>query len=382
MKYMTVLGSTGSIGTQTLQIIRDNPSEYDVYALVCGMNRPLLAEQIREFRPSRAAILGETDAQALRDEFPDVEILSGAEGVREIAADPAADMVLNALVGIAGLVPSYYALQAGNTIALANKETLVCGGRLIMDLAEEKDIPILPVDSEHSAVFQCLQGFEESRIRRIILTASGGPFRGKTRSELAEMTAAQALKHPNWSMGNKVTIDSSTLMNKGFEVMEARWLFDMSPDRIDVVVHPESIIHSMVEYEDHAVMAQLGTPDMKVPISYAMGYPYRVANRMESLDFTKTGTLHFEEPDTDTFRCLKLAFEALKAGGTYCAALNAADEVMVAAFLRGRAGFLDIQDILGRVLEQHRPGNEKDLEAILRVDAETRVLTEKLLEEV
>ena len=380
MKRMTILGSTGSIGTQTLEIIRDNPEEYSVYALTCGKNRQLLAEQIAEFRPVRAAILAEADAEALRERFPEVEILAGSEGIREIASDPAADMVLNALVGISGLVPTYHALQAGNTIALANKETLVCGGSLIMGLSEEKDIPILPVDSEHSAVFQCLQGFEEKQVKRIILTASGGPFRGKTREELAGMTAAQALQHPNWSMGSKVTIDSSTLMNKGFEVMEARWLFDMPPERIDVVVHPESIIHSMVEYEDHAVMAQLGTPDMKVPISYAMGYPYRIANNMEPLDLVAAGTLHFEKPDMETFRCLQLAFDALRAGGTYCAALNAADEVMVGAFLEGKAGFTDIQDILERVLDLHKPGSGNDLEAILHADAEARRLAEQLLE--
>ena len=381
MKRITVLGSTGSIGTQTLQIVRDNPELYSVHALTCASSKELLAAQIREFKPAVAAILGEEDAAELRELFPDTEILSGEEGICRAAEDRGADMVLNALVGMSGLVPTYHALQAGITVALANKETLVSGGRLIMDLAEEKGVPILPVDSEHSAIFQSLQGFEKKQVRRLLLTASGGPFRGKKAEELQNVTAEQALKHPNWSMGSKVTVDSSTLMNKGFEVIEARWLFDMPPEKIEVIVHPESVIHSMVEYEDRAVMAQLGTPDMKVPISYAMGYPRRVPNTMEPLDLTELGRLTFEKPDRGTFLCLQLAFDALEAGGTYCTALNAADEILVSAFLRGKCGFMDIPEIIGRVLDMHVSGNGGDLETILQADRDARELTKKLLDE-
>ena len=382
MKSISILGSTGSIGTQTLEIIRDNPEKYRVHALTCYKNEKLLSAQIREFRPEIAVIESRESAARLADEFPETKILYGSNGLEEAAADSGADILVNAVVGMAGLVPAYRAIESGVTIALANKETLVAGGAFIMREARKKSVDILPVDSEHSAVFQSLQGFDRKQVRRLILTASGGPFRMWKKEDLKDVKAAQALKNPNWDMGAKVTIDSSTLMNKGFEVAEARWLFDMPEDRIDVVVHPESIIHSMVEYEDRAVIAQLGTPDMEIPISYALGYPERVPNSMESLDLVSVGRLTFEAPDTDRFRCLALARDALRAGGTYCTALNAADETAVRAFLDGRAGFTDIPDVLSRVLDSHRSRDEFDISEILEADREARAAAEKYLSEL
>ena len=383
MKRITLLGSTGSIGTQTLDVVRENPELYEIYALACASNTDLLFRQIREFHPEAVSLLSEEAAEKTKQAFPDLAVYSGAEGLEVLAGDTAPDLVVNAVVGMAGLMPTYRAICAGRTIALANKETLVAGGRLIMKTAEDRGVSILPVDSEHSAVFQSMQGSEKKRVRKIILTASGGAFRGWTRKDLENVTAAQALKHPNWNMGAKVTVDSSTLMNKGFEVAEARWLFDMEPERIEVVVHPESIIHSMVEYEDRAVMAQLGVPDMKVPINYALGYPDRVPLPItETLDFVKTAKLTFEKPDLDTFGCLRIAYDALKAGGTYCTALNAADEVLVDAFLRERIRYLDIQELLQKVMDRHRSGDASDPESIFRADAEARELTEKLITEM
>ena len=382
MKTISILGSTGSIGTQTLEIIRDNPAEYKVRALTCRENEKLLAEQIREFRPEFASIASEDAAARLSEAFPETHVFSGREGLYRIAEDQGSDMLVNALVGMAGLVPTYRAVEAKRTIALANKETLVAGGALIMKAAADRGAEILPVDSEHSAVFQSMQGFERSQVRRIILTASGGPFRTTGKEELKNVKAEQALKNPNWNMGAKVTVDSSTLMNKGFEITEARWLFDMPEEKIDVVVHPESIIHSMVEYEDGAVMAELGVPDMKIPISYALGYPRRVPNTMESLDLVKTGRLTFEAPDTDRFRCLGLARSALRAGGTYSTALNAANEVMVKAFLQGSAGFTDIPEVISKVLDAHNSRDEYDLDEILQADKESRDYAEKLVSEL
>ena len=283
---------------------------------------------------------------------------------------------------MAGLEPTYHAIMSGRTIALANKETLVAGGALIMGEAAKKGVDILPVDSEHSAVFQSLEGYDRAQLKRIILTASGGPFRGKTKAELDNVTLEQALNHPRWKMGSKITIDSSTLMNKGFEVIEARWLFDTPASKIDVLVHPESIIHSMVEYEDRAVMAQLGLPDMKIPISLALNYPKRLPNSMPSLDLADIGRLTFEKPDMETFPCLKLAYDALEAGDTYCTALNAANEVCVAAFLGGKIRYRDISDTLARIMDMHIPSAEADLEEILRVDASVRSETSALLAEL
>lgn len=382
MKKITLLGSTGSIGTQTLDVVRANPELYQIYALACARNTDLLFKQINEFAPKVVSLLSEDAAEKTRREFPDLTVLSGAEGLEKLAGDASTDMVLNAVVGMAGMMPTYRALCAGIPVALANKETLVAGGQLIMKTAKEKGVPILPVDSEHSAVFQSLQGSRRDRVRRILLTASGGAFRGMKRSDLENVTAAQALRNPNWDMGAKVTVDSSTLMNKGFEVAEARWLFDMEPARIDVVVHPESIIHSMVEYEDRAVIAQLGVPDMKVPINYALGYPDRVPLPItDSLDLIELGKLTFEKPDTETFRCLGLAFDALKAGGTYCTALNAADEILVAAFLKDEIGYLDIPDMLERVMDRHQSRDASDPESIFLADEEARKMARQLIAE-
>ena len=382
MKKLAILGSTGSIGTQTLDIVRENPDKFQVAALTCGKNIKLLAEQIREFSPSAVCVSDASDAEALRGSFPGLDVMCGREGLVYIAGQTEYDIIENSLVGMAGLEPTYHAIMSGRTIALANKETLVAGGALIMKTAAEKGVQILPVDSEHSAVFQSLEGYDKAQLKRIILTASGGPFRGKTKAELDNVTLEQALNHPRWKMGSKITIDSSTLMNKGFEVIEARWLFDVPASKIDVLVHPESIIHSMVEYEDRAVMAQLGLPDMRIPISLALNYPDRLANNMPSLDLAAIGSLTFEKPDMETFSCLKLAYDALEAGDTYCTALNAANEVCVAAFLGGKIRYRDISDTLARVMDMHRPSAEADLGEILRVDASVREQTAALLAEL
>lgn len=382
MKKLAILGSTGSIGTQTLDIVRDDPDKFQVAALTCGKNVKLLAEQIREFSPSAVCVSDASDAEALRESFPDLDVVCGREGLVYIAGQTEYDIIENSLVGMAGLEPTYHAIMSGRTIALANKETLVAGGALIMKTAAEKGVQILPVDSEHSAVFQSLEGYDKAQLKRIILTASGGPFRGKTKAELDNVTLEQALNHPRWKMGSKITIDSSTLMNKGFEVIEARWLFDVPASKIDVLVHPESIIHSMVEYEDRAVMAQLGLPDMRIPISLALNYPDRLANNMPSLDLAAIGSLTFEKPDMETFSCLKLAYDALEAGDTYCTALNAANEVCVAAFLAGKIRYRDISNTLARVMDMHRPSAEADLGEILRVDASVREQTAVLLAEL
>ncbi len=382
MKNISILGSTGSIGTQTLQIIRENPKKYRACALSCRSNTELLARQVAEFRPDYAVVSDGETARRLADEFAETGtvFLHGKEGLVKIASDIECDIVLNALVGMSGLEPTYNAVLQGRTVALANKETLVAGGALIMETAEKTGTVILPVDSEHSAVFQCLEGYDKSQAERIVLTASGGPFRGKKAEELKSVTLAQALNHPRWKMGSKITIDSATLMNKGFEVIEARWLFGMAPSNIDVIVHPESIIHSMVEYCDGAVMAQLGLPDMAIPISLALEYPKRLPNRLSRLDLKSVGTLTFEAPDTETFRCLRFAYDALKAGENYCAALNAANEVAVAAFLDGRISFCDIQECLDEVLQRHRPSDERELAEIVRVDAWARRTAESILE--
>jgi 1-deoxy-D-xylulose-5-phosphate reductoisomerase len=281
-------------------------------------------------------------------------------------------MVLNSLIGMMGLVPTYYAIKAGKDIALANKETLVAGGEVVMDAVKENEVRLLPVDSEHSAIFQALQGNDPRGVNRIILTASGGPFRGYTLEQLSKVTVSQALNHPNWKMGSKITIDSATMMNKGLEVIEARWLFDVSPEKIEVVIHPQSIIHSMVEYVDHSIIAQLGMPDMRVPISYALTYPERIENRINGVNFFETGSLTFEKPDLGTFRCLGFAYDAVKAGGSYPVALNAANEVLVQQFLEGRIKFLDIQNTLERILQEHNPVYRLDLEEIIEIDHNIR----------
>ncbi|MCD7959223.1 MAG: 1-deoxy-D-xylulose-5-phosphate reductoisomerase [Ruminococcus sp.] len=350
-KKVSILGSTGSIGTQALDVVRKH--SLSIYALAANRNVALLETQAREFHPSKVCVFDESYYLELKNRLADVpiQILCGMDGLCEIAADTKADILLNSVVGMVGLLPTLTAIDAGLDIALANKETLVAGGSLVMARAAKKGVKIYPVDSEHSAIFQCLQGNSREQLHKIILTASGGPFFGKKRAELAQMTAADALKHPNWNMGNKVTIDSSTLMNKGLEFIEAKWLFDLTPDQIEVVVHRQSVVHSAVEYDDCSVIAQLGVPDMKIPIQYALLYPNRMACPTKHLFLTDYGTLTFEKPDLETFRCLKIAMEACRKGGIAPCVMNGSNEVAVAAFLQGKIGFLEIADLVEKVVE-------------------------------
>ncbi len=347
MKQIAILGSTGSIGTQTLEIVREQ-GDISVQALTAGKNIDLLERQIREFRPKLAAVWEEADARQLRLRVSDlpVKIVSGMDGLIEAAVLPEAELLVTAVVGMIGLRPTVAAIAAKKKIALANKETLVTAGHLIMPLAKEYGVPILPVDSEHSAIFQSLNGETGNRIHKILLTASGGPFRGKTRAELSGMQVEDALKHPNWSMGKKITIDSATMVNKGLEVMEAKWLFGTDLDQIQVVVQPQSVIHSMVEYEDGSIMAQLGTPDMRLPIQYALYYPKRRPLSGRRLDFFALGSISFEKPDTETFDGLRLAYEAARRGGNMPTVFNAANELAVAKFLEKKINFLDITQII------------------------------------
>lgn len=377
MKKIAVLGSTGSIGTQTLEIVREQ-KDIEITALAAGSNEKLLEAQIREFRPKLAALWEEKAARSLQDRVKDlpVKILSGMEGLLEIARMEEAEILVTAIVGMLGIRPTIAAIEAGKTIALANKETLVTAGHIIMPLAKEKQTPILPVDSEHSAIFQSLQGETKNRIQKILLTASGGPFRGRKREELKQVQVEDALKHPNWSMGRKITIDSATMVNKGLEVMEAKWLFDVTPEQIQVVVHPQSVIHSMVEYQDGAVIAQLGTPDMRLPIQYALYYPRRRSLSGKRLDFFQLSSLTFEEPDLDTFFGLKLAFLAMERGGNIPTAYNAANEKAVALFLERKISFLEIPEIINTCMEQCRFIKQPDVSEILETEAEVYALIE------
>lgn len=372
MKSIGILGSTGSIGTQTLEIARNYHDEIQVVALAAGTNVTLLEQQIREFKPRMAALWSGDSARDLRDRIRDldVKVVSGMDGLLEIAALEGMDALVTAIVGMIGVRPTLTAIEHGKDILLANKETLVTAGHILMPLAKEKGVKILPVDSEHSAIFQSMNGEKRSRVKKILLTASGGPFRGKTRSELAGMTVEDALKHPNWSMGRKITVDSSTLVNKGLEVMEAKWLFDVDLDRIQVVVHPQSIIHSAVEYEDGAVIAQLGVPDMKLPIQYALFYPDRYPMQQKELDLFEVGTLTFEKPDTDTFTGLKLAFDAAAKGGSMPTVYNAANEKAVSLFLDRKIGFLQIPELIEECMSRHKLIGNPDIDQILATEAE------------
>ena len=369
MKRIAVLGSTGSIGTQTLEIVRNNGDALEVTALAASSNVALMEAQIREFRPRRAVMWSAQAAEELRLRVADcpVRVAQGMDGLLEIASMPEAEVLVTAIVGMIGIKPTIEAIRAGKDIALANKETLVCAGHIIMPLARERGVSILPGDSEHSAIFQSLNGEPKGKISRILLTASGGPFRGWNRERLAGVQVEDALKHPNWAMGRKITIDSSTLVNKGLEVMEAKWLFGVEPSQIQVVVHPQSIIHSMVEYIDGAVIAQLGVPDMKLPIQYALFYPDRKAMRDNRVDFFRLGSLTFEEPDMETFYGLKLAYRALEQGGSMPTVYNAANERAVALFLERRIGYLQIPELIQRCMEHHevmrQPGGEEILAA-------------------
>ncbi len=372
MKKIGILGSTGSIGTQTLDIVRANP-ELKVEVLAAGRNVDLMEQQAREFSPKLIAMWDETAYTELKTRLADtdIQVRCGMDGLLEAATYPAIDTVVAAIVGMIGIRPTIAAMKAGKDIALANKETLVTAGHIIMPLAEETGASILPVDSEHSAIFQSLQGNQHNAVHKILLTASGGPFRGRTRQELQSVWVEDALKHPNWTMGRKITIDSATLVNKGLEVMEAKWLFGVDYDQIQVVVHPQSVIHSMVEYEDGAIMAQLGTPDMRLPIQYALFYPDRKPLAGERLDFYRLKQMTFEAPDTDTFRALKLAVSAGRAAGTMPTVFNAANELAVALFLEKKISFLQITDIIEDCMLRHSPVADPDLDEILAVEQET-----------
>lgn len=369
---IAILGSTGSIGTQTLEVVRAYPEDLHVVALAAGSNVTLMEQQVREFHPQLVAMGSEKTAKDLKERIADlsgITVVAGMEGLIEVAVIPESEMLVTAIVGMIGIRPTVAAIQAGKHIALANKETLVTAGHLIMPMAKEYGVKILPVDSEHSAIFQSLQGNEHNKVSRILLTASGGPFRGKTREELAHVTVKDALKHPNWSMGQKITIDSATLVNKGLEVMEAKWLFGVSYDQVEVVVQPQSVIHSMVEYEDGAVMAQLGTPDMKLPIQYALFYPDRRFLKGDRLDFKTLKSITLEEPDMETFEGLKLAYEVGKEGGSLPTVFNAANEYAVARFLKGEIAFLEIYEMIKSCLAAHTKIEHPDLEDILQTQA-------------
>ena len=381
MKKIAILGSTGSIGTQTLEIVRNNP-DLQVTALAAGRNVRLLEEQVREFKPSLVAVWDEKDAADFRTRVSDmqVQVVSGMDGLLQVASHEPAEILVTAIVGMIGIQPTIAAIRAGKDIALANKETLVTAGHIIMPLAKECGVSILPVDSEHSAIFQSLNGENRERLEKILLTASGGPFRGKTRADLENMSVADALKHPNWSMGKKVTIDSASLVNKGLEVMEARWLFDVSLDQIQVVIHPQSIIHSAVQYTDGGIMAQLGTPDMKLPIQYALFYPDRRPMAGKRVDFFALGQLTFEAPDMDTFQGLALAYQAARTGGSLPTVFNAANEKAVALLLEERIRFVQIPDLIRACMEAHRGIENPTVEQILQTEAETYEQVRKVID--
>lgn len=371
-KIISILGSTGSIGTQSLTVCKK--MGYRVKAITAHSNWKLMEEQIRQFNPEKAVLTDMEAAQKLKEAVSDTAtiVLSGMDGVLEVASDPQQDTVINALMGVAGLRPTVCAIEAGNNVALANKETLVAGGKLVTELVKKKGVLLTPIDSEHSAIFQCLQGNESKSVKRLIITASGGPFYGKTRSELAGIKKEQALKHPNWSMGAKITIDSSTLMNKGLEFIEAMWLFSMPPEKIDIVVHPQSIIHSMVEYVDGSVMAQMGAPDMMIPIQYALTWPHRYESPAKHLDLLSCGDLTFKKPDTETFTCLADCIEAAKRGGLYPCVLNGANEEAVSLFLQDKIGYLDLFDAVRQALDHFDLGDYNSVEEVLEADRKAR----------
>ncbi|MBI5181921.1 MAG: 1-deoxy-D-xylulose-5-phosphate reductoisomerase [Nitrospirae bacterium] len=381
MKKIVILGSTGSIGVNTLNVAARFPDRFKVIGLTAGENIALLEKQIRSFRPRLVSILREDQVKGLKQRCKDieVEICTGVEGMIKAATAAEADMVVSAIVGAAGLIPTVAAIQAGKDIALANKETMVMAGEIVTKEAEKKGIKILPVDSEHSAIFQSLAGYKKDGVKRLILTASGGPFYDMPLSKKIGVRPKDALKHPNWRMGQKITIDSATLINKGFEVIEARWLFDMPAEKIDVLIHPESIVHSMVEYIDGSVIAQLGVPDMRIPIAYALSYPERLNGGFPSLDLAKVGSLTFKRPDTKRFPCLSYAYEALRVGGTMPAVLNAANEVAARAFLKEEIGFLDIQRIIKKVLKKHTRQDIATIEDVLLADRWAREEAENLI---
>ena len=383
MKKISILGSTGSIGTQALDVIAHNQDKFKVTALSCAKSLPLLCRQIEEFSPEAVAVKDEADAKELADKYKKLEIFWGAEGLKTIASMESCDMVLNSLMGMKGLEPTMAAIESGKDIAFANKETLVAGGQLVMDAVKKHGVAMLPVDSEHSAIFQSLQGNRDNEIRRILLTASGGPFRGYSLEQLEQVSLEQALNHPNWSMGSKITIDSATMMNKGLEVIEARWLFDVPLEKIQVVVHPQSILHSAVEYMDSSVIGQMGNPDMRIPIAYAFSYPERMdlSDVTQPLDlFSLKEGMSFYPADRSVFKTIDLAYEACREGGSCPVVLNGANEVLVDLFLHGKIRFIDIQNFLIQMMEAHQTKRNLDLETILEEDMRGREDVRKLVE--
>lgn len=379
-RQLAILGSTGSIGTQALEVVSEHSDLFEVYALTANNQVDLLINQARKYMPEVVVIANERKYPELKEALEDlpIKVWAGADAIAQMVQSEPIDMVLTAMVGYSGLRPTISAIKAGKAIALANKETLVVAGELIMKLAAEHKVPILPVDSEHSAIFQCLIGAYDNPIEKILLTASGGPFRRKTLEELATVTKAQALRHPNWTMGAKITIDSASMMNKGFEMIEAKWLFDVTPDQVQVVVHPQSVIHSMVQFEDGAVIAQLGIPDMKLPIAYAFSFPTRMRSMAPRLDFNQYSTLTFEEPDMERFRNLAFAFEAARQGGNMPCILNAANEVVVAAFLQDRIGFLQMSDVIEQTMRKASFIVNPSYEDYVATDTEARRLAAEL----
>ena len=382
MKKIAILGSTGSIGVNALDVVSKNPEQLEVVALAAGRNLEVLKDQIERFRPKIVSVLDKEHAGRLKAMFGKAslpDILWGEEGARSVASAPGADMVLSAIVGAAGLVPTLEAIEAGKDIALANKETLVTAGPLVVERARSRGVRIIPVDSEHSAVFQCIEGNSEKSVGRIILTASGGPFLRASLTELETVRISDALNHPNWKMGRKITIDSATMMNKGLEVIEARWLFGVDYERIDVVIHPQSIVHSLVEFIDGSVLAQLGLPDMRGPISYALFHPERMPGGFPPFDLSKVGRLEFQPPDLERFPCLRLGYEAGRAAGTMPAVMNAANEVAVNAFLEEKIPFQSIARVIEEVMSRHAPADVSSLEAVLEADAQARRQAEEIL---
>ena len=379
-RQLAILGSTGSIGTQALEVVSEHSDLFEVYALTANNQVDLLINQARKYMPEVVVIANERKYPELKEALEDlpIKVWAGADAIAQMVQSEPIDMVLTAMVGYSGLRPTISAIKAGKAIALANKETLVVAGELIMKLAAEHKVPILPVDSEHSAIFQCLTGAYDNSIEKILLTASGGPFRRKTLEELATVTKAQALRHPNWTMGAKITIDSASMMNKGFEMIEAKWLFDVTPDQVQVVVHPQSVIHSMVQFEDGAVIAQLGIPDMKLPIAYAFSFPTRMRSMAPRLAFNQYSTLTFEEPDMERFRNLAFAFEAARQGGNMPCILYAANEVVVAAFLQDRIGFLQMSDVIERTMRKASFIVNPSYEDYVATDTEARRLAAEL----
>lgn len=376
-KRVSIFGSTGSIGTSTLNVVRNNPEIFEIVTLVAGNNINRLIEQINEFQPKHVYIKSEENANILKEKFSDLDVYYGEQGMKDISNLTDYDISVSALVGIAGLEPTYNMIKNGKTVALANKEVLVAGGELIMKTAKENNATLLTVDSEHSAIMQCLNGERHNKIDKILLTASGGPFFDKEITE--NITVEDALNHPTWSMGKKVTIDSSTMMNKGFEVIEAKWLFDVEPEKIQVVVHRKSLVHSMVQFEDGTIMANIGPKSMEIPIAYALNYPNRLKNNIEKLDLFEVETLKFEKPDLEKFKCLKLAFDAINKGHSYQVVLNAADEVLVNAFLEGKIKYTDIPDIIEKMLDAHSGEKLDTVEKILDLDKKVREATEEVV---